>query len=211
MKIQGPLFLLLLALGLFCCSEKQTQKTLEEKIEAYFTSWNQYDFENPAFSEFKLDTSLIWHGTKKGKGIRSVFNPNSGWKQWDRSWNGTYTFKIQEMDLDSLKVTGAFTEITDFHKQIGMPEGLSATVSFWFNDDLKVKETLYAWDPNNKSMHELIKPMVAWAKVNDSLLIENIYLKDGFVPNFKNARAWKKLMNDYQLATETSHKEHEKK
>jgi len=107
-----------------------------------------------------------------------------------------------------LKVTGAFSEITDFHKHIGMPEGLSATVTFWFNEDLKVKETLYGWHPENKSMGDLIKPMVAWAKVNDSLLIETIYLRDGFVPNFKNARAWKKLIKDYQAATDNVHNEH---
>lgn len=208
MKKQNTLALLYLTVICFSCSEKQTTKILNNKIEAYFASWNQYDFENPAFSEFKQDTSLTWHGTKYGKGIPSVFNPNSGWKQWDKSWNAIYAFEILEIDLDSMKVTGAFSEITDFHKQIGMPEGLSATVSYWFNDDLQVKETLYAWHPDNQSMHELIKPLVAWAKLNDSILIETIYLKDGFVPSFKNARAWKKLIKDYQMATNINHNEH---
>ena len=192
----------LLTIGLLCwsCSGVDKEAVLEGKIENYFSAWNGQNFDHPHFSEFKRDTSYTWHGTKKGKEIRSVFNPNSGWKQWDKAWNGAYTYRILKIEVASMKVTGEFTETTDFLKIIGMPEGLAATVTFWFDDTNKVEETLYAWNSDNKNMHQLLKPIVTWAKEHDSVTIQKIYLQDGFVPNTENAEVWKRLIERYETA-----------
>ena len=91
-----------------------------------------------------------------------------------------------------------FQETTDFLKIIGMPEGFSAKVTFWFDNDLKVKETLYQWSEQNISMHDAIKPIVDWARVNDSLRIQKIYLENGFVANRENAAEWRKIIELYE-------------
>ena len=187
-----------LGLILWSCSENNKEAILGKKIEDYFLSWNKQDFNHPDFSKFKRDTSYTWHGTKKGEGIQSIFNPNSGWKQWDKAWNGVYTYDIIKIDTDSMKVIGEFRETTDFLKIIGMPEGYAAKVTFWFDDNYKVKETLYAWNSDNKKMSEVIRPIVEWAIVNDSIRIYNIYLKDGFIPNKENAKEWNNLLNAYK-------------
>lgn len=180
--------------------EPTKEELIREKTEAYFDAWNRQEFTNPAFSEFKLHTSRVWHGKKEGEGNVSVFNPNSGWKQWDKAWNGKYRYEITHIDPEELFVTGKFQETTDFLNYIGMPEGFSATVTFWFDEKLRVKETQYDWFESNRSMHDLIKPIVDWAKVNDSIRIQNIYLKDGFVPNTENAEEWKVLFERYEEA-----------
>ena len=83
-----------------------------------------------------------------------------------------------------------------------MPEGISATVTYSFDENYRVKETLYAWDSDNRSLDHVLKPIVQWAQVNDSTTINNIYLKDGFVPNTENAKKWKKLLSAYIIALE---------
>lgn len=193
MKSILPLVALLILTG----CEVSKEQVIKEKVGKYFAAWNRQDFESSDFATFKKDTSYTWHGEKKGEGSRSIFNPNSGWKQWDKAWNGTYSYDIIEINVDQLYVSGRFTETTDFLKIIGMPEGFSATVTFWFDDDYRVKETLYDWDPDNQSMHDKIKPLVEWAKVNDSTAINQIYLRDGFKPSTANATEWKKLLDSY--------------
>ena len=178
------------------------EKILKNKIEHYFKAWNQHAFESPEFALFKNDTSRTWHGEKEGEGSRSVFNPRSGWKQWDVAWNGSYKYDSVIFDKSERSVTGKFNETTDFLKQIGMPEGFSAVVTFWFDEDYRVTETLYAWDSNNQSMHDKIKPLVEWAQVNDSATINRIYLKDGFKPSTENATHWKRLLNKYAKSNE---------
>lgn len=181
---------------LISCSPGKEQ-VLRGKVENYFAAWNRQDFESADFAAFKKDTSYTWHGKKEGDGIRSIFNPNSGWKQWDKAWNGTYSYTSMRIDTDEMTVSGRFNETTDFLKQIGMPEGFSATVTYWFDDYYQVKETQYDWDPDNQSMHDKIKPLVEWATINDSITIHRIYLKDGFRPSTENAKDWKKLLNLY--------------
>jgi len=144
MEKRNLMAVLTIGLVLWSCSENNKEAILGKKIEDYFLSWNKQDFNHPEFSKFKRDTSYTWHGTKKGEGIQSIFNPNSGWKQWDKAWNGVYTYDIIQIDTDSMKVIGEFRETTDFLKIIGMPEGYAANVTFWFDDNYKVKETLYA-------------------------------------------------------------------
>ena len=191
----------LLAGWLLTACSPDTATILRSKTTAYFEAWNRQDFKSPAFASFKLDTSLVWHGKKEGPGIVSIFNPNSGWKQWDVAWYGTYDYEITQVNVEELSVTGSFQETHDFFKRIGMPEGLSAKVTFWFNEDLKVKETFYDWSPDNRSMHDLIKPMVEWAKVHDSIRINNIYLQEGFVPSTENAREWQVLFDLYEAGS----------
>ena len=96
-----------------------------------------------------------------------------------------------------MKVIGEFNETTDFLKIIGMPEGYSAKVTFWFDDNDRVKNTLYAWNVTNRKMKEVIEPIVEWAKVNDFIRINKIYLNDGFIPNTENAKEWKILLAKY--------------
>lgn len=193
LKIKNYLGLLIFVIFLWGCATS-TKHILRKKTKAYFKAWNRHDFTNSDFANFKMDTCYVWHNNKKGKGQQNVFDPNSGWKQWDIAWNGTYQFEITNIDTGSLKVTGKFIETTDFLKIIGMPTGYSATVTYWFNKDLKVKEILYDWDEKNRNMHEVIKPIVIWAKEHDSLRIQKIYLRDGFVPNKENAKEWKELL-----------------
>lgn len=196
--MQGRTYILfyLIIILLYGCFDK-TKYTLETKTTAYFEAWNNHDFTNPDFATFKRDTSYTWHGEKKGGGIRSVFNPNSGWKQWDKAWAGSYAFTITEVDLTDLSVTGDFQEKTDFLKIVGMPEGFSARVTFWFDENLLVKETFYDWSEQNKSLDDLLKPIVHWAKENDSMRIQKIYLQDGFVANEQNANEWKVLLENF--------------
>ncbi len=189
-----------LALLLVTSCTENKKAILEEKVKKYFAAWNSQDFESSDFALFKKDTSYTWHGKKEGQGNRSIFNPNSGWKQWDKAWKGTYTYKDVQINTEEMMVTGEFNETTDFLKQIGMSEGFSATVTFWFDDDYRVKETLYAWKPDNRSMHEQIKPLVEWAKQNDSITIYQIYLQDGFRPSTETAIEWKKLLDAYTKA-----------
>jgi len=192
--------ILLASLGFILsgCSKNNKEAIFRQKIDKYFLAWNNQAFSHPDFSNFKRDTSYTWHGKKDGKGRQSIFNPNSGWKQWDKAWNGSYTYDIVKIDTDSMKVVGEFIETTDFLKTIGMPEGYSATVTFWFDDNDRVKETLYAWNASNRNMKEVIKPIVEWAKVNDSIRINKIYLIDGFIPNIENAKEWKILLDEYK-------------
>ena len=200
MKKFGFIPLLGIGLMLWSCSTTNKEAILKKNVEDYFIAWNKHDFHNPDYSNFKRDTSYTWHGEKKDKGNQSIFDPNSGWGQWDIAWNGIYTFDIIKVDIDSMTVSGKFNETTDFLKFIGMPEGFDATVTYWFGDDYRVKETLYAWNPNNKSMGEVIKPIVEWATLNDSIRIHKIYLNDGFVPGTANAEEWKILFRAYNLA-----------
>jgi len=192
------LSLLALGLILWSCSKDNEEAILRHKIDKYFLAWNNQAFNHPDFFDFKRDTSYTWHDKKEGKGSQSIFNLNSGWKQWDKAWNGTYTYDSIIIDTDSLKVTGKFRETTDFLKIIGMPEGYTAIVTYWFDDSYKVKETLYEWDVNNEKMSEVIKPIVEWAMINDSIRIQHIYLQDGFTPNTENAREWKILLDAYK-------------
>lgn len=194
------LYLVLVLVGLlFECSAPAEQE-LRKKTEAYFAAWNRHDFTHPDFANFKLDTSYVWHGKKEGKGIETLFDPYSGWKQWDIAWNGAYKFQITRIDAENRIVQGNFHETTDFFKIIGMPEGITAVVTFWFTPDMQVKETQYNWSDSNRSMHDLVKPIVAWARENDSLRIQKVYLQDGFVPNKENAAEWKILFDSYRIA-----------
>jgi hypothetical protein len=188
---------MVLGLIFMSCSENK-EIFLKQKIDKYFLAWNNQKFNHSDFSEFKRDTSYTWHNKKGGKGNQSIFNANSGSKQWDKAWNGAYSYDIIKIDTDSLKVTGTFRETTDFLRIIGMPEGYKAIVTYWFDDDYRVKETLYEWNPNNKKMSEVIQPIVEWAMKNDSIKIQTIYLKDGFKPNTENAREWKTLLDRYK-------------
>ncbi len=192
------ILIIIVALSSGC--EPQIRDILREQTEAYFHRWNQHDFNHPDFANFKQDTNYVWHNEREGKGIRTVFNPDSPWKQWDVAWNGTYSYEITEIDEENLRITGKFQETTDFLKFIGMPEGLTATVTFWFGEDLRVKETLYDWSEKNRNMHDVIKPIVDWAKQNDSLRIQKIYLKNGFVPGKANADNWKLIFKKYDTA-----------
>ncbi len=196
--------LLMLAVGVAFLSSCQpsTEALLREKTEAYFAAWNRHDFTHPDHANFKRDTSYTWHGKKEGNGSRSIYNPNSGWKQWDIAWNGTYRYEITNIDVNNLSVTGNFHETTDFLKFIGMPEGFSAVVTFWFDEELKVKETQYEWLDSNRNMHEVIKPIVAWAQQNDSLRLQKVYPDGSFTPNTENAEEWKILFENYAKANE---------
>ena len=198
----------LIILGfIFCsCFNNDKETILRQKIDKYFLAWNNQAFTHFDFSSFKNDTSYTWHGKKEGKGIQSIFNPNSGWKQWDKAWNGYYTYNIIKIDIDSMKVIGEFNETTDFLKIIGMPEGYSAKVTFWFDDNDRVMETLYAWNVTNRKMKEVIEPIVEWAKVNDFIRINKIYLNDGFIPNTENAKDWKILLAEYNKTILSSKK-----
>lgn len=196
------LIFLLVISSIIGCSKVDQETILRQKIDDYFQAWNNQNFSHPDFAKFKRDTSYTWHGKKEGKGIRSIFNPNSGWKQWDRAWNGTYTYEIKEIDLEAKKVMLDFQETTDFLKYIGMPEGFKAVVSFWFDDDLRVKETLYDWDPNNKDIDDGLQPIVEWAKENDSIRINSIYLSKGFKADSLNAVEWKQLFQAYDKRSE---------
>ena len=189
-----------IAVVLYACRQEQSETLLREKTENYFKAWNRHDFNHPDFANFKRDTSYTWHGARAGEGIQSTFNPDSGWKQWDKAWNGQYTYDITTIDVDSLKVIGTFTETTDFLTFIGMPEGYTATVTFWFDEKHRVKETLYAWNGDNQVMKEIIQPIVDWARVNDSTRIHQIYLNEGFIPNTTNAEEWKQLFMGYKEA-----------
>lgn len=199
MRIKKLSILPICGLIFFSCTDN-TEDVIRQKTNNYFTAWNNHDFVHPDFQEFKRDTSYTWHDAKVGQGIESIFNPNSGWKQWDVAWNGIYQYEILEIDTDSMKVTGDFIETNDFLKYIGMPEGFSATVTYWFDEELKVKETLYDWSEDNRSLHDLIKPVVDWAKENDSIRIQRIYLENGFVPSKENADEWKELFQLYETA-----------
>ena len=198
----------LIILGfIFCsCFNNDKETILRQKIDKYFLAWNNQAFSHPDFSNFKKDTSYTWHGKKEGKGIQSIFNPNSGWKQWDKAWNGYYTYNIIKIDIDSMKVKCEFNETTDFLKIIGMPEGYSAKVTFWFDDNDRVNNTLYAWNVTNRKMKEVIEPIVEWAKVNDFIRINKIYLNDGFIPNTENAKEWKILLAEYNKTILSSKK-----
>ena len=198
----------LIILGfIFCsCFNNDKETILRQKIDKYFLAWNNQAFSHPDFSNFKKDTSYTWHDKKEGKGIQSIFNPNSGWKQWDKAWNGYYTYNIIKIDIDSMKVIGEFNETTDFLKIIGMPEGYSAKVTFWFDDNDRVNNTLYAWNVTNRKMKEVIEPIVEWAKVNDFIRINKIYLNDGFIPNTENAKEWKILLAEYNKTILSSKK-----
>ena len=198
----------LIILGfIFCsCFNNDKETILRQKIDKYFLAWNNQAFSHPDFSNFKKDTSYTWHDKKEGKGIQSIFNPNSGWKQWDKAWNGYYTYNIIKIDIDSMKVIGEFNETTDFLKIIGMPEGYSAKVTFWFDDNDRVNNTLYAWNVTNRKMKEVIEPIVEWAKVNDFIRINKIYLNDGFIPNTENAKEWKILLAKYNKTILSSKK-----
>ena len=190
------------ALLLFCFTSCQENKEaiLKEKTAQYFAAWNARSFDSPAYKNFKRDTSYTWHGSKEGTGNLSVYKPNSGWKQWDIAWNGTYLFDSLQFDPNQNSVTGRFNETTDFLKIIGMSEGYSATVTYWFDENNQVAETLYGWDENNPSMSDYVKPIVEWAKVNDSTTIKRIYLDGGFEPNTENAMDWKRLFEQYEIA-----------
>ena len=91
----------LIILGfIFCsCFNNDKETILRQKIDKYFLAWNNQAFSHPDFSNFKKDTSYTWHDKKEGKGIQSIFNPNSGWKQWDKAWNGYYTYNIIKIDI----------------------------------------------------------------------------------------------------------------
>lgn len=189
-------FLFFLLMFLCHCSPSD-QEILSKKIKKYYAAWNRQDFNHPDYTQFTNDTTYTWHGEKNGDGIMTIFGPNSGWKQWDIAWNGTYRFEITDLNLNELKVSGQFHETTDFLKIIGMPEGFSAIVTYWFDKNLRVKETQYDWSPDNKSIHDVIKPYVDWAKKYDSVRIQNIYLENGFVPSKENADEWKILFANY--------------
>ncbi len=184
-------------LPLVFCSSQSIKDRVLEKVDRYYAAKNRHDFEHPDYAEFKQKVSLTWHGAKEGEGITSRFNPNSGWNQWDVAWNGSYSFSVTAFDESEVSVTGRFNEDNEFFHLIGIPHGLSATVTFWFDEELRVKETQYNWDESNQSVHEKLKPIVAWAITYDSLATHQVYLKDGFVPNAENARIWKKLLTAY--------------
>ncbi|MCE7991651.1 MAG: hypothetical protein HEP71_06715 [Roseivirga sp.] len=71
------------------CSTVDEEAEMRSKVENYFAAWNKQEFTSEAFRGFTRDTTYTWYSPEKeGEGIRSVFNPNSGWKQWDVAWNG---------------------------------------------------------------------------------------------------------------------------
>jgi len=189
--------ILLLAITLVSCNGSDTHLRLVTKTQNYFNAWNKHDFNHPDFANFKKDTSRTWHGRKEGEGSNSIFNPNSKWKQWDIAWNGQYFYDSLVVNIHEKSITGSFRETNDMLVRIGMPEGFRATVTYWFDKEDKVKETLYAWNKNNRSMHELLKPIVDWATTYDSALISEIYLSNGFEPSAENARKWKVILDAY--------------
>ncbi len=190
--------LLIFVIALISCSSGSEEDVMKAKVAAYFNAWNNQEFTSEAFRGFTLDTSYTWHSEKIGEGSRSIFNPNSGWKQWDKAYNGTYTFDSVVVNTKERTITGKFTETTDFLKDIGMPEGFAAIITYWYNEDLKVTGKLYGWNPNNRSMHDMVKPIVEWAKTYDSAAIAQVYLTNGFKPSTENAAIWKRLITAYK-------------
>ncbi len=174
------------------------KEQLADKVHQYYAAKNRHDFGSLAYTKFKCDTSTTWHGERTGEGLRSLFNPNSGWNQWDIAWEGRYEYEIVEVDSDSLLVRLRFTEFNEFLTAVGIPEGLSATITFWFDEDLRVKETLFGWDDDNQSVHENLKPIVSWALSYDSAAIAEVYLNDGFEASAQKADMWKPLLEAYQ-------------
>jgi hypothetical protein len=192
------LSLLLVTISIVGCGQPNEEAIMVGKVNDYFSAWNDQRFTSQAYQNFTTDTSYTWHNEKKGAGSASVFNPNSGWKQWDVAMNGTYTYTNIIVDTDARTITGDFTETTDFLKEIGMPEGFAAKITYWYNDDLKVTGKLYGWDPNNRSMGTMVKPMADWAKVNNRELIEQVYPDERFTPSTANAVVWKQIIANYK-------------
>ncbi|MCE7991652.1 MAG: hypothetical protein HEP71_06720 [Roseivirga sp.] len=81
-----------------------------------------------------------------------------------------------------------------------MPEGFSGNLTFWYDDELKVIEKVYDFDSENRSMHDMVKPMVEWAKTNEATLegITKVYLANGFKPSTENAVIWKEILEAYR-------------
>lgn len=190
MKLTIFLFLLLVSSG---CEET----TIRNRIHAHFAAWNRQDFDHEDFKAFLNDSILIWHNKKIGNGQLSVIDPNSGWKQWDKAWNGSYQLDSVIIDTQQHKVTANFAETNDFNKLIGMPEGYRARVTYWLDSKGRVKEVLYDWADQNPEIKEKLKPIVEWALENDSSAIAEAYLQNGFQPSATNAAKWKKILNGY--------------
>ncbi len=189
-------YLLIMPLSLSCGDTVEDQMAI--KVDLYYAAKNRHDFSSPDYTQFKRDTSTTWHGERSGKGFQSIFNPNSGWNQWDIAWDGRYRYEIIDARSDSLLVRLRFTEFNEFLTAVGIPEGLSATVTFWFDEDLRVRETLYGWDDDNQSVHENLKTIVEWALSYDSAAIAEVYLNDGFEASAQKADMWKPLLAMYQ-------------
>ena len=192
------LFLSIALFALVSCNQSEEEEIMLEKVNAYFVAWNNQGFTSPAFRGFTKDTSYTWHTEKKGEGSMSIFNPNSGWKQWDKAMNGVYTFENIDINTHARTITGDFTETTDFLKAIGMPEGFSAKITYWYNKDFQITGKLYGWSPDNRSMATMVKPMADWAKANNPELIEQVYPNESFTPSTENAKIWKQIIANYK-------------
>ena len=190
---------LLFILAIVGCNQPDEEGIMMDKVNAYFAAWNNQEFTSEAYKGFAKDTSYTWHTEKKGEGIPSTYNPNSGWKQWDKAMNGIYTFDNLVIDIKARTIIGDFTETTDFLKEIGMPEGFAAKITYWYDEDFKIKERLYGWNPNNRSMATMVKPMADWAKKNNPDLIAQVYPEERFTPSTENAVIWKQIIANYKL------------
>ncbi len=187
--------LIVLSLLIF---QDDTETMIRRKIVGYFAAKNSHDFNSSAYRDFKRDSSRTWHNEKEGEGILSVFNPNSGWNQWDVAWSGKYKHEIIRVNPKERTAVVRFNENNEFFQALGIEEGLWATVTFWFDENLRVKETLYDWDKDNEGVGVKLDKIAEWALKSDSATILKVYPNNRFIPNSENAVIWRKLISGYK-------------
>ncbi len=77
MKLQLMLLLVLFAVGR---EQPNREAMLANRVQNYFKAWNNHDFDHPHFTTFIRNTIRLWHNEKKGPGIISIHDAQSGWK-----------------------------------------------------------------------------------------------------------------------------------
>lgn len=148
---------------------------------------------------YTTDTVKVWFDDKKGKPVLNIKGTGSTgmWEEWDEEMDATASYDSLWYNETEHTIKGYFYENNDFYRLLG--KGPTKTLqTYWLNENDKIKEVLIYWIPEeNTTTSEHIKPVVEWAKENDSTEIRKLYSNEKLIPTRHNAKRWKALLKKY--------------
>lgn len=185
---------------LLSCDEKESL-ALTDRLEEYLEAKSKKD--NSHWS-FEADTIHTWFDTKSGPGmIRLRGKSSTGpWAEWDIEMNSYSTYDSLKADLSTNTVSGVFREHNDFFDLIGKKKGTKSRRVYYFNDEGLVEGVLMVWVRELPTTDQYLKPIVEWAKKNDSLEIQYLYQNNEITPSMDNAKRWKELLQRFNREKE---------
>ena len=116
-----------------------------------------------------------------------------------QNWDGPLhpDIKILSYTVQDSVWQVTFNEQNDFSKPIGFP-GWKGTITFIFNSQAAIRETIYVPDSTNLPYKPFLQPALNWLQANMPAELSEVYQNGKLVQTEATAKKWKILLAKWQ-------------